>query len=149
RLGPGITRVGTGAACHLRLRDPTVSRIHCEVHPRATGVRITDAASTNGTFLDLARVRDVELTAGARIRIGATTIEVAFGDQGIAVPISDRDRLGDMVGSSVEMRRIYALIERAAPTDATVLIQGETGTGKEVAARTVHELSNRRGGDFV
>jgi transcriptional regulator with PAS, ATPase and Fis domain len=149
RVGGSVARIGTGTASHLRLRDPTVSRIHCEVQPLASGVRITDAASTNGTFLHQARIRDVELTATARIRMGSTSVDVIFGEQGVPVPISARDHLGHLVGASVEMRRIYALIERAAPTEATVLIQGETGTGKEVAARTVHALSPRKAGEFV
>src|SRR5262249_7795373 len=65
------------------------------------------------------------------------------------VPLSKRDRLDEMLGSSVEMRRVYSMIERAAPTDATVLIQGETGTGKEVAAQAIHRLSARCDGPFV
>jgi DNA-binding NtrC family response regulator len=83
------------------------------------------------------------------VRVGGTTIEIAFGREALAVPMSSRDRLGDLLGSSVEMRRIYAVIERAAPTEATVLVQGETGTGKEVVARTIHGFSQRKDGPFV
>jgi transcriptional regulator with GAF, ATPase, and Fis domain len=149
RVGPGGARIGTGAAAHLRLRDPTVSRIHCELRLRPRGVRVVDAHSTNGTWVDAMRVRDVELSAGARLRLGGTTVEVIFGQSGLQVPISSRDHLGELLGASVEMRRIYAILERVAPTEATVLVQGETGTGKEVVARTVHALSARRERAFV
>jgi transcriptional regulator with GAF, ATPase, and Fis domain len=149
KVGPAGARVGTGASAHLRLRDPTVSRIHCEIRLRPGGVRVSDAGSTNGTWVDAMRVRDVELSAGARLRLGGTTVEVTFGQSPLQVPISSRDHLGDLLGASVEMRRIYAILERVAPTDATVLVQGETGTGKEVVARTVHALSERRERAFV
>ena len=149
RVGTGGARVGTGASAHLRLRDPTVSRIHCEIRLRSSGVRVSDAGSTNGTWVDAMRVRDVDLSAGTRLRLGGTTVEVVFGQTALQVPISSRDHLGDLLGGSVEMRRIYAILERVAPTDATVLVQGETGTGKEVVARTVHALSGRRDRAFV
>lgn len=54
-----------------------------------------------------------------------------------------------MVGDSVPMREIEALVRRAATSTATVLIRGESGTGKEVIARRIHELGPRRGGPFV
>ena len=56
---------------------------------------------------------------------------------------------GEMVGVSSSMQRVYSLIGRVAPTDASVLITGQTGTGKELAARTIHSFSRRRGGPFL
>jgi transcriptional regulator with GAF, ATPase, and Fis domain len=57
--------------------------------------------------------------------------------------MSSRFAFGELIGASVEMRRLYAILERVAPTDATVLVRGETGTGKEVVARSVHAASSR------
>src|SRR5262249_49764730 len=55
----------------------------------------------------------------------------------------------ELIGASVEMRRVYSILERVAPTEATVLVQGETGTGKEVVARTLHACSPRKDKPFV
>jgi DNA-binding NtrC family response regulator len=63
--------------------------------------------------------------------------------------LSHQGVLGDLVGSSDVMRRVYALIQQVAPTDASVLITGESGTGKELISRTIHRLSNRASGPFV
>ncbi|MBI4521393.1 MAG: sigma-54-dependent Fis family transcriptional regulator [Gemmatimonadetes bacterium] len=56
---------------------------------------------------------------------------------------------GDMIGTSPGMRAVYETIERVAPTDVDVLITGETGTGKELVARSVHQRSSRSGARFV
>lgn len=145
----GATRVGTAQGCQLRLSDPTVSRIHCEVRLAPDAVRIVDAGSTNGTFLDGHRVFEAELTSGTVARIGATALRLERGPEPLHVQVSERDGFGKIVGKSLEMRRIYTIIERVAPTDTTVLLQGETGTGKEVVARTIHDASPRANGPFV
>jgi DNA-binding NtrC family response regulator len=63
--------------------------------------------------------------------------------------LRDRGAFGELVGVSEPMRQIYALIEQVAPSSASVLITGESGTGKELVARTIHNLSPRKGGSFV
>ena len=63
--------------------------------------------------------------------------------------LQERGRFGSMVGSSLEMRKIYRLVEQAAPTSASVLIHGESGTGKELIAQTIHQLSPRASQPFV
>src|SRR5262249_14877698 len=133
-----VVRVGTAPGNHLRLADPTVSRVHCELHLSKGGVRILDTGSTNGTFVDSTRVRDAELIAGGTIRVGATVLRVELGDESIQIPISEAYSFGHVIGASVEMRRVYAVLERASQTEATVLIRGETGTGKELVAKAIH-----------
>src|SRR5207244_1057367 len=75
----GRARIGTGAANQLRLGDPAVSRMHCEIRLQSDGVRIVDSASTNGTFVDGVRVLDAVLTAGATVRVGSTSFRVELG----------------------------------------------------------------------
>ena len=149
RVPPTGARIGTSSSAHLRLGDPTVSRIHCEVKLRPAGIRILDASSTNGTWVEALRVHDVEIASGVRFRVGGTTIEAVVAGGTVVYPISSRDRIGDLIGGSVEMRRIYSVLERVAPTDTTVLVSGETGTGKEVVARTLHALSARSERPFI
>ena len=154
-LVPGFARIGTALNAQLRLTDPSVSRMHCEIHVRAPGaetgwdVRVTDTGSTNGTFVDGVRVFDAELGAGATLRVGGTSIRVEIGDEPIHVQVSERESIGALIGRSLEMRRVFALIERVANSDSTVLVTGETGTGKELAARAIHDSSKRQAGPFV
>jgi transcriptional regulator with GAF, ATPase, and Fis domain len=136
-------RVGTSATCDLRLTDDTVSRMHFELRSSEGSCVLTDLSSTNGTFVDGVRVHSCQAVSGATVRCGRTTIRVHVGESRIAIPISSRFAFGELIGASVEMRRLYAVLERVAPTDATVLVEGETGTGKEVVARAIHGASQR------
>ena len=148
-VAEGAMKVGTSPSNALRLTDPTVSRIHCEISPIPGGARIVDDGSTNGTWVDGHRVRDVDVGSGASVRVGATTLRIVVGDDTLDLPLSTREGFGAVVGASVAMRRIYAVMERAAPSNATVLLQGETGTGKELVARAIHDGSRRAQGPFV
>jgi transcriptional regulator with PAS, ATPase and Fis domain len=149
RLGPAGMRLGTGVGCDLRLTDRTVSRLHGEIRRAGGAIRIIDSGSTNGTYVDGVRVHIAELAAGARIRMGESVLAVAPAGERCSVELSARHRFGDVIGASVEMRRLYGILERVAPTDSSVLIQGETGTGKEMVARSVHDASPRARQPFV
>jgi len=148
-LGPITLRVGTASGSQLRLSDPTVSRLHCQFVPRRDGFRLVDVGSTNGTFVDGVRVRDADLLASTTVRLGASVLRLELGAEPVRVALSKQRSFGRILGGSIEMRRLYAILERVAPSDATVLIQGETGTGKELIARAIHQLSPRRNGPFV
>ncbi len=142
-------RVGSLEGSTLRLDDPTVSRVHCEIVVRADSITLRDMGSTNGTFVGDVRVVEAIIPAGTIVKVGGSAFRVDRGDTPTFVPLSSRTELGELVGGSVEMRGVYAILERAAPTDATLLLQGETGTGKDVAARAVHALSKRADKPFI
>jgi hypothetical protein len=112
-------------------------------------VRLLDRGSTNGTFVGATRIRDADLLGGADVRVGTTTFRVELDESPTFVQLSMRESFGLVIGSSVEMRRLYAILERVAPTDSTVLLQGETGTGKDLVACSIHEASPRAAGPFT
>jgi transcriptional regulator with GAF, ATPase, and Fis domain len=145
----GAATVGTATVNTLVLDDPRVSRMHCELRVRPGVITLRDRGSTNGTFVEGLRVRDVDVAAGTIVQLGASAFRVEVGDAPAFVPLSDRSELGELVGTSLEMRRVYSVLERVAATDTTVLVLGETGTGKDVVARTLHALSRRSAGPFV
>jgi DNA-binding NtrC family response regulator len=140
--------VGTHATADLRLADPTVSRRHLELAPVDAGLRVTDLGSTNGTYLGGARVGTVVVGAAVRLRLGGgTELDVAPATGGAAA--AEPARLGDLSTRAPAMRALFQRLAQVAQTDATLLLCGETGTGKERVARAIHALSKRRGGPFV
>jgi DNA-binding NtrC family response regulator len=141
--------IGTLPGSDLVLTDPTVSRHHAEVEERSDGYVLRDHDSTNGTFLDGVKVREAYLSSGSVIRLGQTEMTFSPLEERIEILHSSADRFGELIGSSMPMREVYGMFERIAPTDVTVLLEGETGTGKELAARAIHQYSRRTGGPFV
>ncbi len=146
---PGRVLVGKGLSCDLRLGDAEVSRRHCAFEATPSGLRVTDLASTNGTWQDRTQILDAYLAGGERLRIGATTLAVGLAGGPQAVSLSEAMRFGRLVGASSEMRRLYPLCERLAQSDVPVVIEGETGTGKELLAEAIHEEGRRASGPFA
>src|SRR5262245_55026482 len=144
-----VFRVGKAPENDLVLGDETVSRVHFEIMRDAKGYLVRDLKSTNGTFLDGAEVKEAYLRAGSVIAAGACELKFTPFEERIEILPSEKEELGEMVGRSPAMREIFGLIERIAPTDATVLIEGETGTGKDMIARTLHQLSPRSAAPFI
>jgi DNA-binding NtrC family response regulator len=126
-----------------------VSRVHFEIVRDPKGYLVRDLESTNGTFLDGAEIKEAYIRAGSIIAAGAAELKFTPFEERIEILPSERESLGEMVGRSTRMREIFGLLERIRDTDATVLIEGETGTGKDLIARTLHSLSSRADGPFV
>jgi DNA-binding NtrC family response regulator len=141
--------IGTLPENDVVLTDPAVSRRHAVVEETPGGWLLRDRGSTNGTFLDSVRVREAYLKAGAVIRLGTSELVFTPAEERIEKIQSSSDRFGGLIGSSLPMREVFGILERVAPTDITVLLQGETGTGKELAARAIHDQSRRAGKPFV
>ena len=144
-----LATVGRHPTNDLVLSDPRVSGVHLELRRQEDRVHVRDAGSTNGTWLGPHRVTDIELAVGGEIVIGATTLRIERDDAALTAATSERTSFGNLVGESRAMRELFATLERVAPKPLTVLVQGETGTGKEEVARALHGQSPRTARPFV
>ncbi len=142
-------RIGSADECDLVLRDPSVSRRHCRVFLEAGRFVVRDEGSKNGTFVDDVPIREAFLLPGARLRLGSVVLRFETREQDEELAPSARARFGELVGTSAPMREAFAVLERVASMDSTVIVLGETGTGKELAARALHDRSPRREQPFV
>lgn len=147
--GGSETLVGGGADCDLVLRDERVSRRHMAVREEAGRFVVRDLGSRNGTWYEGSRVSEVTVSVGATFKLGRSFVRIQPQPQPLDVTPSQSRRFGDMVAESLSMRELFAVLELAAASDVTVLLEGETGTGKELAARALHEKSARKSGPFV
>jgi DNA-binding NtrC family response regulator len=149
-LDDGTTMVGTHADNTFVLTDATVSRYHLEIRVRRDGIEIRDLDTTNGTKHGGARIGSMIVSGATRLRVGKQTeLDLEPIDAQVELAEWKSDRFGDVLGTTAPMRKLFALLGRIAPTDATILLQGETGTGKEALAEAVHQHSRRARGPFV
>jgi two-component system, NtrC family, response regulator GlrR len=141
--------VGAHSSSDLKLDDPHVSRHHLRIDAEAEEYVLRDLGSTNGTRVGGVRVREAVLDDGTAIECGESRLRFHFTDEPMRLDLSAGDGFEGLIGRSVAMRELFALLERAAPTDAPILIEGETGTGKERVARAIHARSRRAARPFV
>jgi len=131
------------------ISDDTVSRYHCRIAQEDTGYVLVDQRSTNGTFINKVRVREAFLKPGSIVSVGQSQLRFNAREEEVQIIPSTRDRCAGLIGGNSRMREIYSIIEKIAPTATTVVIDGETGTGKEVVAQAIHSLSPRSRNDLV
>jgi transcriptional regulator with GAF, ATPase, and Fis domain len=133
----------------LVLQDKAVSGTHFEVAVKDDGYHLKDLESRNGTFVGDLRIREVFLRPGMSFRAGQSDIRFQTTGDVVDIALSERDKFDRVIGGSAAMREIFATLEKVSPSELTVLITGETGTGKELIARGIHSASPRRGKPFV
>ncbi|MBS2012700.1 MAG: sigma 54-interacting transcriptional regulator [Deltaproteobacteria bacterium] len=139
--------VGTGPTCSLRLADPLVSRRHASFEISGGCLRIRDAGSTNGTFVNGTRTVEALLSGGETIRMGTTILSVERSSRDVEV--SAETSFGEFVGSSIAVRRLYPLCQKVAASNVPLVIEGETGTGKEALAEAIHKAGSRANKPFT
>jgi DNA-binding NtrC family response regulator len=140
---------GSSPSCELVLSDKTVSRKHMMAELAGDEVLVMDCGSTNGCFIHGSRFEKISIGFGAEVKLGRTVIKF-LPDEEVVEPEPSRDTaFGTIVGADTKMRQLFNLLTDVAATNATVLIEGETGTGKELIAEEIHNHSPRRDGPFV
>ncbi len=140
--------IGRSQAADLRLTDPTVSSFHAEVCAADAGVLVRDLESRNGTMYAGARLVKAIVPSGSTLEVGSSLVRVEV-DAPFEATIHELPAFGELRGKSVGMREMFSTLSRLARTDISVMIEGETGTGKELAARAVHDASAYASGPFV
>jgi len=147
--GPEPLGIGTDPSNALALTDPTVSRFHCRITTDDQGHLVADRGSANGTIVNGLRARGVYLTDGARLELGETALLARLAADEDEIELSADERFGDAIGRSLVMRRLFASARRAAASNAPIVLLGETGTGKDVLARAIHDASPRASRPYV
>lgn len=142
-------RMGADPMCDFVLQDPTVSRNHAEVRLRGSTLMLADLNSTNGTYVDEVRIDIIPLPSGSLFCLGRTKIRALLTTQTVSIEAVEATRYDNIIGKSPALREIFSILDRVAPSELSVVIEGETGTGKELIARAIHDHSNRAAGPFV
>ena len=140
---------GSGTGNDIVLSDPTISRRHLVIEPRAEGVILRDVGSTNGSFVQGARFHELTLGFGTEVTIGQTVLKYVPQEEALELAPAEEETYGSLAGRDPKLRKLFRLLADVATSDATVLIEGETGTGKELFAEEIHRHSARRAGPFV
>lgn len=143
------TSVGKRETNDFLLTDKTVSRNHFEIEYTADSFLLRDLGSTNGSYLNGSRVKEAYLAPGDVIKVGSSQIEFRAFDEKVKIEPSSNEHFGLLVGRSLKFRQIFGILERISSTNASVIVEGETGTGKDLVARSVHEHSARRARPFI
>jgi DNA-binding NtrC family response regulator len=144
-----LCRIGSHPSNDLVLRDAAVSRFHCRLVREEGGWRIRDAGSLNGTRLDGVRIRDADIADGGTISLGDSLVRVRAAEAGVEAVVPMIPSFGSLAGTSVTMRKMFAMLEKIAQSEINVLIEGESGTGKELVATEIVQRSARADKAFV
>jgi DNA-binding NtrC family response regulator len=149
RVEQPVFRIGSHVSNDLVVRESTVSRHHLELRIVDDGYQLCDLGSSNGTFLGSARIAELTVREPVTMTLGRIPVRLEPTDDETEVRAASADRFGRVLGRSVVMRELFERLESVAQADCALLLEGETGVGKELVARSVHEQSPRANGPFV
>lgn len=148
-FGAEEINVGSLPTNDLALSDSAVSRYHLRIAAGTRGFEVKDLDSTNGTFIGALRIGEVTISSSVEVKLGDSLVRITPLSDEVEVPLHDSERFGGMIGRSTQMRAIFAQLRTVAASEATILIDGETGTGKELLAEEIHSNSSRKGKAFI
>lgn len=149
RVNGRVLRIGSDPGNDLVLPDPGVSRHHATVEDLETGIKYRDENSTNGSWLDGVRVQEVFLASGVKLKLGQSVVRLEIHQEAVGERSWEENQFHGMIGRSAVMRHLFTFLDRIAPSELTVMLLGETGTGKEQVARAIHSASGRADKPFV
>ncbi len=149
RLSKGSLVIGAGQDADIIIADPAVSRRHAELSLRPDGIAVNDLGSSNGTFYLGQRIERAVLSFGARLQIGSATIALDLDAAALDLGIRLGNAYRGLLGSSPAMRKLFAILARLEGSLVNVLVEGESGVGKELVARAIHEGSSVAAGPMV
>ena len=150
RLTSGVCRVGSGSDNDIVIQDRTVSRRHADLTLTQEGVLLRDLESRNGTYYLGQRVGTIVSSLGARVTVGAVTLAIDPDTEGLLDELHyEGSAYRGVLGASSRMRKLFALLQRLESSVASVLVEGESGSGKEVVATAIHEASPVSAGKLV
>ena len=144
-----LCRIGTHSSNDLVLSDPAVSRFHCRLVREEGGWKVRDTGSLNGTKVDNVRIRDADLPVDGALHLGDSIVRVRAGEATQQEFVPMVPAFGAIAGTSLTMRKLFALLEKVATSDINVLIEGESGTGKELVATEIVQRGTRAEKPFV
>jgi transcriptional regulator with GAF, ATPase, and Fis domain len=141
--------IGSHPSNDLVIEDSTVSRFHCELAIANTAVRVRDLGSRNGSLLGAVQISDALVPGRTVLQLGNSAVRIDVSDEETELAASDHPSFGGLVGESEIMREVFSQLDKIAASDATVLVEGETGTGKEGVAEAIHDASPRSHKPFI
>jgi DNA-binding NtrC family response regulator len=144
-----VLEIGGGPPADLHLNDASVSRRHASVSALGGRIVVKDLGSRNGTFLGGVRLKEAEVPLGAVLTLGRSSIAIHPRWYTREVAPSASRSFGELLGESIAMREVFAILERASASNVAVLVEGESGTGKELIARSIHRASPRASRPYV
>jgi two-component system, NtrC family, response regulator HydG len=146
---PTRALIGTSSTSFVQLDDRSVSRRHVALEVEGRLLKVTDLGSTNGTRVNGVRVREAWLAGGEMLALGDCVLRVHYVGESGTDDSLDTDHLGQIIGMSPRMQKLYPLLERLARSDVPIVVEGETGTGKELVAEAIHQHGPRAAKPFV
>jgi DNA-binding NtrC family response regulator len=146
---PGRALVGTSAVCGLVLADALVSRRHLTLEAQEGILRVIDVGSTNGTVVNGVSILAAALRGGELVQIGGTTLRIDPVGAPSPAALWPTESFGRVLGTSAAMRRLHPLFQKLSASALPLVVEGETGTGKELLAESLHEMGPRKLAPFV
>jgi two-component system, NtrC family, nitrogen regulation response regulator GlnG len=150
KLYAGSLVIGAGKDADIIVADKAMSRAHVELALVPEGVRVKDLGSMNGTFYLGQKIESIVLTLGSRIKLGTTEVSLEPDIDSLeGAPETGHSTYRGLAGASAAMRRLFAVLARLEGSLVNVFLEGESGVGKELIARAIHDGSALANGPMV